>query len=68
MADDVKRILPRELAVLLGRGTVTVLDLRRGSWETSDAKIPGAVRVEPDSYQDYAGQLPRGRTIVTYCT
>jgi rhodanese-related sulfurtransferase len=65
--NDAKRITPAELEELAGRGAVTILDMRR-SWDASDRKIPGAIRVEPDRYRDYTGSLPKGRTVVTYCT
>jgi rhodanese-related sulfurtransferase len=68
MADQARRILPHELKALMDREPVTILDLRRGSWEQSDVKLPEAIRVEPDEYRSYVGSLPQGRTVVTYCT
>jgi rhodanese-related sulfurtransferase len=62
-----KRIQPDELKELIDHGTVTVLDMRR-DWDESDLKIPGAIHVDPDAYMEYAGSLPQGRPVVTYCT
>ena len=70
MATEVKeatRIEPNELKGLLAGGTVVILDMRR-DYDESDKKIPGAIRVDPDAYKQYEGSLPRGKTILTYCT
>jgi len=67
MTDHAKRITPKELDEMMSFGAVTVLDMRR-NWDAADTKIPGAIRVHPDAYKDYAGSLPQGRPVVTYCT
>lgn len=66
--DTAKRIEPDELKRLLDAGSVTVLDLRRDSWQRSDRKIPGAIRGDADRLDASLGALPTGRTVVTYCT
>ncbi len=65
MSEQAKRITPSELDEV--SGSVTILDMRR-DWDNADTKIPGAIRVHPDAYVEYANQLPKGRPIVTYCT
>ncbi len=65
--DAAKRIEPNELAQLMKDGKAVVLDMRRG-WAQSDRKIPGALRVDPERYREFAAALPQGRTVVTYCT
>jgi rhodanese-related sulfurtransferase len=67
MPDHAKRITPQELDSMMEFGTVTVLDMRR-DWDRADTKIPGAIRVHPDAYKEYAGSLPKDRPVVTYCT
>lgn len=67
MTDQAKRITPSELDEMLSYGKVTILDMRR-DWEKADTKIPAAIRVHPDAYKDFVGQLPQGRPVVTYCT
>jgi rhodanese-related sulfurtransferase len=62
-----KRIDPLELEGLVDRGAVTILDMRR-NWDESPAKIPGAIRVHPDAYREFATKLPREKDVVTYCT
>jgi len=65
---EARRIAPQELKSLIDQGKAVVLDVRRGSYEESDRKIPGAIRVDPARFQDYQGSLPQGRTVVAYCT
>jgi predicted sulfurtransferase len=67
MQRDAKRIEPAQLRRLVDESRVTVLDMRRG-YESSPDKIPGAIRVDPDAYEGWAGALPRERDVVTYCT
>jgi rhodanese-related sulfurtransferase len=67
MSGQAKRITPGDLDQQTSFGTVTVLDMRR-DWDRADTKIPGAIRVHPDAYKEYANQLPKGRPIVAYCT
>jgi predicted sulfurtransferase len=64
---DAKRIEARELREQLSKGNVVVLDMRR-DWDQASTKIRSAIRVHPDEYKEYEGSLPRGRTIVSYCT
>jgi NhaP-type Na+/H+ or K+/H+ antiporter len=50
---------------------VVILDVRTGkTYNESDRRIPGAVRLEPDHVVDRARELglPREAWIVTYCT
>jgi rhodanese-related sulfurtransferase len=67
VGDTARRIGPIELDRLVRSGNVTILDMRR-DWDQADTKIPGAIRVHPDAYRDYAGALPKDRPVVTYCT
>lgn len=65
---EASRITPRELHEKLGTDEVVLVDVRRGSYAESEAKLPGAVRVDPESVEDGIEGLPRGSEIVTYCT
>ena len=47
---------------------IVFLDLRRGSYERSDVKIAGAIRIEPDEGEEHLDELPQGALIVPYCT
>jgi rhodanese-related sulfurtransferase len=48
---------------------VFIIDTRGPeSWEGSNHKIPGAVRLHYEELEEHLDELPRDRTIVTYCT
>lgn len=38
------------------------------AWGEADTKLPGAIRVPANAAQSQLEQLPRGRTLITYCT
>ncbi|MBI2817360.1 MAG: hypothetical protein HYX72_10510 [Acidobacteria bacterium] len=38
------------------------------AWAGSDEKIPGAIRVPADQVIQHLKEIPKGRTIITYCT
>ena len=63
------RITPEELNQRMERGEdVVVVDVRRGSYETSSDKLPGAIRIDPEEYESEFERIPRGARVVTYCT
>ena len=48
---------------------IVFLDSRnRHAWSESNVKLPGAVRIPPDDVRAHIKEIPRDRTIVTYCT
>jgi rhodanese-related sulfurtransferase len=63
------RIDPSELLARMKAGEpVTILDVRsQKAWESSQEKIPGAVRVDKDNLEPPA-DWPRNRLTVAYCT
>jgi len=38
------------------------------AWGEADTKLPGAVRVPADEVEQHLGEIPRDRTVITYCT
>jgi len=64
------RIAIDKLKRMLDHGDqVFIIDTRsHASWEGSDVKIPGAVRLHYHYLEEHLDELPRDRTIVTYCT
>jgi len=47
----------------------TFIDTRNPSaWEESDLMIPGAIRVPANELEQYLSEIPKNRTIITYCT
>jgi rhodanese-related sulfurtransferase len=67
--DQAPRVNAEELKRRVDAGEeVVILDVRRGSWERSDVKIKGAVRMELQDVLAPDAPLPRGAAIVAYCT
>ncbi len=68
MNDD--RITADEVKVRLDRGEpIVFVDTRNPeAWAESDVKAPGAIRVPADDIDPHIDEIPRDRTIVTYCT
>jgi rhodanese-related sulfurtransferase len=63
------RIKPEDLkAPLDAEESVTILDVRAAkAWESSDERIPGAIRVDPE-HLPTPPPWPKDRLTVTYCT
>jgi rhodanese-related sulfurtransferase len=38
------------------------------AWNTSNAKLPGAIRVPVDEVEGHLHDIPRGRPVISYCT
>lgn len=68
-APEPRRITLAELKALRDAGEdVLILDVRsEESYNASDVKIPGSLRISPHDLSA-AAKLPRDRLIVTYCT
>lgn len=66
---QVERISVDELILMLAkRRPVTIIDVRsRSSYESSDRKIKGAIRIPLDELERRIKEIPRARQIVTYC-
>jgi len=69
---EASRIALDELKALEARGErVTILDVRKeNSWNESDQKARGAIRLPPDNAAQLAAELalPRNDWLVAYCT
>jgi rhodanese-related sulfurtransferase len=67
-ADDVPRISTEQLKDLLGSADLALLDVRtEKDWGKSDRKITGAVRVDPDDVNSWAGGYSKDQKIILYC-
>lgn len=56
-------------AMLAKNRPVTIIDVRVGdTYDNSDSKIKGAIRIPPDEIEARLNEIPRNREIVTYCT
>ena len=64
---EAPRITKEELRSLLGSPDVVVLDVRVGDeWKKSNEKIQGAVREEPEKFNQWAAKYPKEKTLVFY--
>jgi len=48
---------------------VIFIDSRKPQdWGESTVKLPGAIRIPADDVRSHAVGIPRGQTMITYCT
>ncbi len=64
--DGVRRITPAELQAALEKGEAIVVDVR-SSAAFQQGHIKGARLIPAEQIASRAGELPRDKTIVTYC-
>jgi membrane protein DedA with SNARE-associated domain len=65
---EMARITPVELRALLAAGEdLFIVDLRSGLADGAEL-IPGSVRISPDELFAQAGQIPRDREIILFCS
>lgn len=65
---DVKIIDKDQLKQMLGSDDLIVLDVRAGrDWTSSEFKIQGALREDPDNVESWAGSYAKDKNIVLYC-
>ena len=67
---EVPRITVEELKARLAKNApVFIIDSRSpGSYDNSEIKIKGAVRIPMDEIESRLSEIPRDREIVVYCT
>jgi sulfur-carrier protein adenylyltransferase/sulfurtransferase len=67
---DAPRITPDDLKRRMDAGEeFTVIDVRNPqAWAESDTMIPEAIRVPIDNYEAHLSEIPKSRSVVTYCT
>jgi rhodanese-related sulfurtransferase len=67
---EVTRITVDEVRERLARGEpLAIVDARSAkSWDEAETQIPGSIRVPPDDVAGHAGDVPRDRSVVAYCT
>jgi rhodanese-related sulfurtransferase len=47
----------------------TFVDSRNPTaWEEADRKLPNAVRVPAEELEQHLNDIPKDRTVITYCT
>ena len=64
------RITVDELRTRLDRGEdIFFIDTRNpNAWGDAETKLPGAIRVPADQVEQHLADIPRDRTVVSYCT
>ena len=64
------RVTVDEIIERLNRGEqFGFIDARNPkAWAKAETKLPGAIRVPSDEIEQHLNEIPRGRTIITYCT
>jgi len=69
VAGSAPRITKEELKSMLGDAKLVVVDLRRSKdWNSSEYKIKGAVRADPDprKVESWASSYGKDKTFVVY--
>ena len=59
-----------EVKEMMDRGQPLVfVDARNPqAWHNATTMLPGAVRIPADHVAEHLGEIPRDRTVITYCT
>jgi rhodanese-related sulfurtransferase len=67
---EATRITTDEMRERLDRGEqFTFVDTRNPTaWGESDKKLPNAIRVPADELAQHLNEIPKDRTVITYCT
>lgn len=67
---EATRVTADEVKERINRGEVfTFVDTRNPkAWAEADTKLPGAIRIPADEVQEHLDEIPRDRTVITYCT
>ena len=67
---EITRITVEEVRERMDRDdTITFVDSRSAAaWKAGVAKIPGAIRVPPNEINAYISEVPKGTTVIVYCT
>jgi hypothetical protein len=65
--EQVPRLTKEAVKDMLGKSDVVIVDIRFiKQYEQSDGKIPGAVFVQPENFDEFAKNYPKDKTYVLY--
>ena len=65
---EIPRISKETLKEMSGNSDLVILDVRSAhSWESSNLKIQGAIRKNPDEVYAWAHNYRKDKTIILYC-
>jgi rhodanese-related sulfurtransferase len=63
------RIDPAKAKALADNGEAIILDVVASDvWPAMARTIQGSIRIPPEEIQARFGELPRDKTVITYCT
>ena len=67
---EATRVTVDEVKERMDRGEAfTFVDTRNPkAWAEAETKLPGAIRIPADEAEQHLDQIPRARTVITYCT
>lgn len=67
---EATRVTADELNERLDRGEqFAFVDTRNPkAWGEAETKLPGAIRVPAEEVEQHLSEIPRDRTVITYCT
>lgn len=67
---EVTRVTVDELKERMARGEeFAFVDTRNPTaWGEADKKLPSAIRVPADEVEKHLDEVPKDRTVITYCT
>lgn len=69
IAADVPKMSKEELLAVVGNPDVIIIDVRTGAdWTSSQTKIKGAVREDPQKVSSWMEKYPKDKTLVFYCS
>ncbi len=67
-ATEVGIITKEELKAQLDNSDIVLLDVRTGKdWKSSEFKIKGAIRANPNDFDEWSGTYPKDKKFVLYC-
>ena len=67
---EATRVTVDEIKERMNRGEqFTFVDTRNPkAWDEAETKLPGAIRVPANEVEKHISEIPRDRTVITYCT
>lgn len=67
---EATRVTVEEVRERMDRGEqFAFLDTRNPqAWGEAETKLPGAIRVPANEVEQHLDEIPRARTVITYCT
>jgi rhodanese-related sulfurtransferase len=67
---EATRVTVDEVKQRMDRGEMfTFVDTRNPkAWGEADTKLPGALRITAGEVEEHLDEIPRDRSVITYCT